>query len=124
MQYREIIPGNLLRQYIKCYYTYESDSETAFEDTVFPNGCMEVIFNLGAGNWQTAVGDDFVTTPPVELWGQIVKPLPVKSMGRNTMLGVRFYPHAATCFMNEEVGQFNNQVVNFRDVRGRSVSDL
>src|SRR5215213_3834172 len=110
MQYREIIPGHLLKQYVKCYYMYESDSDLAFEDTVFPSGCMEIIFNLGAGNWQT--GDDFVTTPPVEFWGQIVKPLRVRSIGKNIMLGIRFYPHAATCFINEEIDQFNNQVAD------------
>ncbi len=122
MQYREIIPGHLLKQYVKCYYTYESDSDLAFEDTVFPSGCTEIIFNLGAGKWQT--GDEYVTTPPVEFWGQIVKPLPVKSIGRNTMLGIRFYAHAAACFINEEIDQFNNQVVDLKDIAGAAVSEL
>lgn len=122
MQYREIIPGHLLKQYVKCYYTYESDSDLAFEDTVFPSGCMEIIFNLGSGKWQT--GYDHVTTPPVEFWGQIVKPLPVKSIGKNTMLGIRFYPHAAACFINDEIDQFNNQVVDLKDIAGATVSQL
>jgi AraC-like DNA-binding protein len=124
MRYREIIPGNLLKQYVKCYYIYESDSAVAFDDTVFPSGCMEIIFNLGAGKWQTAVEDNYVTTPPVELWGQIVKPLPVRSIGKNTMLGIRFYPHAASCFLDEQVGQFNNQVVDFNDITGNHVREL
>lgn len=122
MQYREIIPGHLLKQYVKCYYTYESGSDLAFEDTVFPSGCMEIIFNLGSGRWQT--GDEYVITPPVEFWGQIVKPLPVKSIGKNTMLGIRFYPHAAACFINDEIDQFNNQVVDLKDIAGTAVSQL
>lgn len=116
MRYQEIIPGSVLKQYVKCYYIYQSDSAVAFDDTVFPSGCMEIIFNLGSGTWQTATEDEFVTTPPVELWGQIVKPLPVRSIGKNTMLGIRFYPHAASCFVNEQIGQFNNQVVDFNDI--------
>jgi AraC-like DNA-binding protein len=124
MQYREIIPGQFLKQYVKCYYIYESDSAVAFDDTVFPSGCMEIIFNLGSGIWQTAVDDTFVTTPPVELWGQIVKPLPVRSIGKNTMLGIRFYPHAAAFFIDEQVGQFNNQVVDLKDIFGKEVREL
>lgn len=116
MQYSEIIPGNLLKPYVKCFYIYESDSAVAFDDTVLPSGCMEIIFNLGSGNWQTAVDDTYVTTPPVELWGQIVKPLAVRSIGRNTMLGIRFYPHAAACFIRGQIGQFNNQVIDFNDI--------
>jgi AraC-like DNA-binding protein len=124
MQYREIIPGNLLRQYVKCFYVYESDSSVSFEDVVFPSGCMEIIFNLGSGNWQTDTGNGFITTPSVELWGQLVKPLPVRSVGKNTMLGIRFYPHAAACFLGGEVDQFNNQVVDWRDVCGENAREL
>jgi AraC-like DNA-binding protein len=124
MRYREIIPGNLLKQYVKCYYIYESDSAVAFDDTVFPSGCMEIIFNLGTGQWQTAPEGEFVTTPPVEFWGQVVKPLPVRSIGRNTMLGIRFYPHAGSCFIQDEVGRYNNQIVDLNNISGRHVSSL
>ena len=124
MSYTEITPGDGLRPYVKCYYIYESDASVVFEDTVFPSGCMEIIFNLGTGKWQTAAGDGFVTNPAVELWGQIIRPLPVKSIGRNVMLGVRFFPHAAACFLNDQVNLFNDQVVDFRDVEDDAVGLL
>jgi AraC-like DNA-binding protein len=124
MTYREIKPGASLRQYVKCYYVYESSVDTAFEDTVFPSGCTEIIFNLGEGQWQTRNGQYYVITPPIEFWGQIVKPLPVKSMGRNTMLGIRFLPHAAAHFINEKADLFNNQVVDYRDLSGNTAKTL
>ena len=110
--------------YVKCYYIYESDIHTPFEDTVFPSGCIEIIFNLGTGHWQTAVDNTFVTTPPIELWGQIIRPLPIKSIGKNTMLGIRFYPHAAAVFLREKVDLFNNQVFNFSDLSDNTVNTL
>ena len=58
------------------------------------------------------------TTPSIELWGQIIKPLPVKSIGKNTMLGIRFFPHAAAYFLNDKIGLFNNQVIDLSDVSG------
>src|SRR4051812_15172824 len=115
MDYTEIIPGHALKQYVKCYYIYQSHTTAAFEDIVFPSGCMEIIFNLGAGSWQTNTGSGFVTTPPIELWGQIIRPLPVKSIGANTMLGIRFFPHAAASFLPGTVDLFNNQVADVRD---------
>lgn len=124
MKYNEIRPGNRLSPYVKCYFIYESSSNGVLEDTVFPSGCMEIIFNLGTGSWQTAVGDDFVTTPSIELWGQIIRPLAIKSIGRNTMLGIRFFPHGAAHFFKENIEQFNNQVVDYSDLSGNSVNIL
>jgi AraC-like DNA-binding protein len=124
MKYNEIKPCPPLLPYVKCYYIYESDTPASFEDTVFPSGCIEIIFNLGTGKWQTAVEHTFVTTPPIELWGQIIRPLPIKSIGKNTMLGIRFYPHAAAGFLREKVDLFNNQVVDFRDLSDSTVNLL
>jgi AraC-like DNA-binding protein len=102
MGFTEISPENRLKPYIKCYYIYESDSDVTFEDTVFPSGCLEIIFNLGTGQWQTSVEDEYVTNPAIELWGQIIKPLPVRST----------------------ISAFNDQVVDFRQVADSSVSHL
>jgi AraC-like DNA-binding protein len=124
MTYHEITPGKLLQQYVKCYYVYESPSPVAFEDTVFPSGCMEIIFNLGGGNWQTKSGDEFITTPPVELWGQLNEPLAVRSVGCNTMLGVRFFSHAAACILPDKAHLFNNQVADYRAISGRPINTL
>src|SRR6266487_704209 len=124
MKYKELIPGERLKQYVKCYYIYESGREAAFEDAVFPSGCMEIIFNLGTGKWQIANRDLFVTNPSIELWGQITQPLPVKSIGKNTMLGIRFYPHAAAYFLNDKIDLFNNQVVDLSDVSGNEIRTL
>jgi AraC-like DNA-binding protein len=124
MKYREIMPDLRLRSYIKCYYIYESSTDVAFEDTVFPSGCMEIIFNLGKGQWQTARGEHFVDTPPIELWGQIKQPLAIRSVGKNIMLGVRFLPHGAACFFREKLDCFSDRVLDLRDVLGAGVAAL
>lgn len=122
--FREIAPGERLKKYVKCYFIYESSIDCISEDTVFPNGCMEIIFNLGCGKWQTLVRDEYVTTPSIELWGQLIQPLPIRSIGKNNMLGVRFLPHASAFFLDEKIEQFNNKVVDFGDLSGRGAKDL
>lgn len=124
MNYREIQPSDPLKSYVKCFYIYESHSNRVIDDTVFPSGCMEIIFNLGAGQWQTASGTHYRTTPQVELWGQIIRPLAVRSIGKNTMLGIRFFPHGATFLFNEDVELYNNQVADYSDLAGASVNML
>lgn len=124
MGFTEISPENRLKPYIKCYYIYESESDVTFEDTVFPSGCLEIIFNLGTGQWQTSVENEYVTNPAIELWGQIIKPLAIRSVGRHAMLGIRLFPHAAAYFLNDTISAFNDQVVDFRQVADNSVSQL
>lgn len=124
MNYQEIKPSERLKRYVKCFYIYESSSNASFEDIVFPSGCMEIIFNLGSGSWQIASGNTFTSTPSIELWGQITRPLFVKSAGSNTMLGIRFFPHAASCFIPENIEVLNNQVSDFRDISDNSANEL
>ena len=124
MKYEEIIPGERLKPYIKCYYTFEAETDAGFDDIVFPGGHMEIIFNLGEGIWQSAVNNIFCTTPPVELWGKITQPLAVRSIGRNRMLGIRFYAHSAAYFFNGEIGEFNDQVSDLEDLLGAPVRIL
>ena len=80
--------------------------------------------HLGTGTWQTAINNAFITTPPVELWGQIIKPLTFKSIGKNTMFGIRFFPHTAACFLNQNMEQFNNRVSNFSDLMNSQTRTL
>lgn len=124
MKYREIIPGERLRPYVRCYYTFESDMNIELDDTVFPGGDMEIIFNMGEGIWQSSVNDQFHTTPPIELWGKLTQPLPIKSVGKNKMFGIRFYAHSAAYFLNENAWALNNQVSDLRDLLGASVGRL
>jgi AraC-like DNA-binding protein len=124
MIYHEIKPGKPLQPYVKCYFVYESDSTVAFEDTVFPSGCTEIIFNLGSGNWHTFNGHTFVTTPPIELWGQLVRPLSIRSTGRNIMLGIRLWSYGAAAILKDNISLFNNQISSFTDIGGKTVSSL
>jgi AraC-like DNA-binding protein len=124
MEFRRFYPSDTLKPYIRYYYIFESDSNIEFDDTVFPSGDMEMIFNLGEGRWESKIDDKFFATPPVELWGQITRPLAIRSKGRHTMLGIRFLTHAASCFLDDEIGQFNDQVANGFDILGSPVKTL
>jgi len=120
MEFTYFSPSEVLRPYIRHYYLFRSAQATAFEDTVFPSGDMEIIFNLGEGIWSTPEN----TNPRIELWGQITKPLAIRSAGSHTMLGVKFFPHSAGYFLDDAIGQFNDQVSDLGAILGNPVTQL
>lgn len=124
MEFTHFLPSDILKPFIKHYFVFESNSNIEFEDTVYPSGDMEMIFNLGEGVWESLVENEFFQTPQIELWGQLTRPLAIKSKGRHTMLGIRFLTHSAAYFLNDEIGMFNNQVSDLGDIVGRPVKIL
>jgi len=124
MNYTEYIPSQALRPYVKCYYIFDSGTDAVYEDRAFATGCIEMMFNLGTGSWEASSDGIFKPTPAIELWGQVIEPLSFRSLGRNTMLGIRFYPHTAAIFLDAEVGLFNNSVSSLADVGGKPVVAL
>lgn len=124
MDFKQFLPSAALKPYIKYYYLFQSDNDKAFEDTVFPSGDMEMIFNLGEGIWEATVENRFQRNPAVELWGQITRPLPIKSKGKQTMLGVKFFTHSAAVFLDEEIGMFSDRVCDLSEIIGEPISTL
>lgn len=124
MEFQHFQPAKILAPYIRHYYVFESSEHTAYEDTVFPSGDMEVIFNLGSGVWEAFQHGDFQKNPSIELWGQITRPLQIRSSGAHLMLGVRFFTHATSFLVDDEIGIFNDQVSDLTDVIGRDIKDL
>ena len=124
MNYQEIQPGERLKPYVKCYYYSETVSDIAFEDKAYATGCIELMFNLGEGKWQTDAGDGFTTTPLVELWGQIIRPLTFRSLGKNTMFGIRFFPHTAFIFVDEVIERLNDKVSDLSLIQGNTIHSL
>ncbi|MNR69294.1 hypothetical protein D3C85_1944330 [compost metagenome] len=59
MEFQYFLPSEILKPYIKHYYIFESDSDIEFQDTVFPSGEMEMIFNLGDGIWESLIDEKF-----------------------------------------------------------------
>ncbi|MDN5287840.1 MAG: hypothetical protein JWR38_4114 [Mucilaginibacter sp.] len=124
MEFKHFLPSDILKPYVRHYYIFESDSSAEFEDAVFPSGDMEAIFNLGEGTWESSVENKFIKTPKIELWGQVTKPLAIRSKGKHTMLGIKFFTHSASYFFNDEIGVFNDQISDLGDLMGSPVRIL
>ncbi|HEY4328070.1 MAG TPA: helix-turn-helix transcriptional regulator [Mucilaginibacter sp.] len=124
MRYKEFIPDSILKHYVQCYFTCETDTAIITEDRVFATGFIEIMFNLGTDGPQKIVNGDLVNEPRIQLWGQTIQPFNFASFGKHSMFGIRFFTHTAACFFNEPIEEFNDQVIDFYDVAGKEAGQL
>jgi len=119
MQYREFSPNIFLKNYVQCYFICETDTAVFTEDNVFATGFIEIMFNLGTNGPQQLINGDLINQPDIQLWGQTIQPFNFTSFGKHSMLGIRFFPHTAACFFKERIEEFNDQVIDFKDIGGK-----
>jgi AraC-like DNA-binding protein len=124
MEFRQFYPSEPLRPYIRHYYLFESTSASDFEDIVYPSGDMEIIFNLADGSWHCLADNQLRLNPDIELWGQITKPLRIKSTGKHIMLGVKFFTHSAAYFIDYDINRLNDGVFDLSHILGNSIKTL
>ena len=124
MIYKETRPCKELQPYINCFWTIENSEEVELSDISFPDGCIEIIFNLGTSMHTLSENNQFVKNPVIEIIGQLTQPYIIQSNGKIYLLGVRFYPHTAACFIRENLKLLNNKIINGEDILGSDVSTL
>jgi len=124
MNYQEFKPKGILKDFIQCYFTCETETNVLSEDKVFASGSIEIMFNLGATRKQFSLNGNLMTEPDIQLWGQVLKPVDIKSFGKHSIFGIRFFAHTATCFFNEAIEQFNDAVFNLEDVMGNKANGV
>jgi AraC-like DNA-binding protein len=82
MKYQEFLPTKPLSKFIECYWSVQGD-EQSVSSTVFPDGCMDIIYDFSDHSFHR---DDERTV----VIGNMTRPIEVVSSGYVDMLGVRF----------------------------------
>lgn len=88
-----------LAVFVKCFWTLEVPAEfSSGRQQVLPDGCMELIFNLGDDVNRVMPDDTTLTQPRAFILGQITKPMWIAPTGRVETFAVRFYPGSFSYF--------------------------
>ncbi len=92
LEYAEYHPVGPLAARVRCIWALRAPAEanSAFEP-VFPDGCMELVFNL-ADQFERAEGEGVVRQEPTLLVGQLLGPIRIRPTGATDIVGVRFQP--------------------------------
>lgn len=122
--YKEYIPAESLRQFIKCYWIFECNEDVLSEDIITHNGCLNIVFTVDGSiiehgiNYTKVVPKNFIFP---------ISSTPVKfSYGHLRCAGVCLQPWANHTFFKTsiirkehctiDVGQyFDRQIVSIID---------
>lgn len=117
MDYQLFSPNDRLSKYIRCYWSLDNldDSEPHSRERIFPDGCIELIFNHG---------DLFVTytktgaeeQPKNFIHGQLKKFIEVQGMGKVGIFSIRFHPAGLQPFIDFPVSDLTGIFVELSKI--------
>jgi AraC-like DNA-binding protein len=117
MLYKELSPAPALRPYVRCYWTLSADATgDASPQRVLPDGCVEIIINLGA---RFTRHDEFGRTErqPLELVvGPTTRHMSIAPTGAIRLVGVRFAPGGALPFLSVAPQELRDAAPSLADV--------
>jgi AraC-like DNA-binding protein len=115
--YRELLPAAPLRRFVECYWFLNAPSSTALEaQPILPDGCMEMVFNLGSPFRRCHPDGRMEIQPSRMLVGQMDHHVTVLPKGPIDVVGVRFRPSGAHPLFRFPMSDLRNQLVPLNDV--------
>ncbi len=110
--YREALPAPSLRRFIECYWFLQAPEDAQSNaEPILPDGCMELVLNLGAP-FQRCHEDGRVEPQPSRmLVGQMDHAVTVRAGGPVDVVGVRFHPSGAHPLFRFSMGSLANRLV-------------
>jgi len=91
MQYTEITPHAALAPFIDAYWSVQGAGQEASANKIFPDGCVDIIFNLGEDAGDMKSGKAY-------LIGAMTEPIVSRVSEGTRLIGVRFKPAAFSAF--------------------------
>lgn len=123
MKYWERTPSLQLSPYVECFWfvsnTHRSINKPETE-RVFPDGCLEWIFQLADPFQRSSLSGKWETQPRSFIVGQLTRFLLLQPTGQIEIMGVRFKPGGAYRFLPCPLDCLTNNNVATSDVWGRS----
>ena len=91
MGYREYLPHPSLREYIDAYWIVESENSFATTHRIYPDGCIDIIINLG-NDFSTDSGGFTMMNERAYLVGTMTRYKDTVRQPGSLLLGIRFKP--------------------------------
>ena len=125
MYYQELCPVEPLSKLVKCLWIMEGGADSSTdEERILPDGCAEIVFNLGDPFEQRHADGSRRRQPLTLLVGQMQRSLLIAPTGRVRLLGIRFWPGGAYPFLRLPQNEIANQVIDLGAVWGSLAREL
>jgi AraC-like DNA-binding protein len=122
MHYRQYAPDPRLAGHVECYWHMRRPAGGP-PDRILPDGCMELIVNLGQPFSQMDETGRFIAQPRVFLVGQITRHLLLRASAAVEVLAVRFKPGGAHSLLRFDLGELTDDYAPLAQL-GRPWSSL
>ena len=117
MDYRELTPSPRLQPYVRCYWTLRAPPVVgAAPQRVLPDGCVEMILNLGARFTRHASDGRTETQPRALLVGPTTRHMSIAPSGEIWLVGIRFAPGGALPFLSVSPSEIRDSAPSLDDV--------
>lgn len=117
MFYRSCLPDRALRPWVDCFWVLNYQAgNNRINETILPNGKIEIIFELEGNYSVTNRKTNRVKT--AWLSGMHCEPLTISYSGHSHLVGIRFQPNGLYPFLSFPVHETVNQVENLNMIWG------
>jgi len=118
-------PNSNLTEFVKCYWTLESEKEnTPVKNTIVPDGTMKLIFHYGDTYRHYPKKSESIILPKYFLIGQLTQPYIVEPLGITGTFVVRFQPNGFLPFATFPIKQMENTAIPLDKLFGKDGDEI
>ena len=123
MKYDQYDPPEVLRSFIRCFWSLEAPEQTIEEkQRIVPDGCMEMIFHYGDPYKQYFDDGSSIIQPRCFVFGQVTSPLEIAPAGFSGIVAARFEPDGFIPFSSYPLLKMENRAVPLAELFGNDVT--
>ncbi len=108
-RYHEFDPPEALRRWVRKVWTYACPNPSRTIQRIAPDGCPELILDLGAPYEEADADGVFHLQPPALFAGQMTRPIAIRPTGPVEMVGLRFRPDGARDWLGQSLRTATDQ---------------
>ncbi len=127
MFYGEIKPSERFSKYVKCYWNLiDDDVESACPEVILPDGCPEIVFNLGAP-FLRHFPSRIEVQPQAIVVGQITGHISIQATNTVNLFGIRFHPSGIFPLVRSSLSELTDRIESLETIlgkRGREIEEM
>ena len=125
MRYWEAQPYRALSAYIRCFWAIKDRPHEgeAPAEPVLPDGCPEIVFNLG-DPFIRVQGGGIHLQPTALVAGQIRQRILIRPSGTVDLFGVRLQPAGLSAALGRPIDEITDTIIELRDLFGGAGAEL
>ena len=114
-RYAEFPPPPSLAPWVRVVWTYACPEPSRTIQRIAPDGCPELILDVGSPYEEEGQGGVWRLQPPALFAGQMTRPIAIRPIGPIELVAVRFHPDGARDWLGRAVNTATNLRVDMVD---------